>query len=105
MPLRTGDVTASIQGTEVGEATLTGDPATATIELPADLPAGSHQVFVRYEGDGTYDALTRSFPITVEAAATTVEAVRTPASTQYRQPSSLDVLVAPRGCRGRGSHG
>ena len=60
----TGDVTASIQGTEVGDATLAGDPATATIELPADLPAGSYQVFVRYEGDGTYDALTRSFPIT-----------------------------------------
>ena len=90
----TGDVTASIQGTEVGDATLAGDPATATIELPADLPAGSYQVFVRYEGDGTYGALTRSFPITVEAAATTVEAVRTPASTQYRQPSSLDVSVA-----------
>ena len=93
----TGDVTASIQGTEVGEGTLTGDPATATLELPADLPAGTHQVFIRYEGDGTYDALTRSTTITIDGAATTVEAVRTPASTQYRQPSSLDVTVAPEG--------
>ncbi len=91
----TGDVTASIQGTEVGDATLAGDPAAATIELPANLPAGSYQVFVRYEGDGTYDALTRSFPITVGAAATTVTAVRTPASTQYRQPSRLAVTVTP----------
>jgi hypothetical protein len=90
----TGDVTATIQGTEVGDATLAGDPATATIELPADLPAGTHKVFIRYEGDGTYDALTRSITITIEGAATTVEAVRTPASTQYRQPSDLDVTVA-----------
>ena len=90
----TGDVTATIEGTEVGDATLAGDPATATIELPADLPAGTHQVFVRYEGDGNYDALTRALTITIEGAATTVEAVRTPASTEYRQGSNLGVTVA-----------
>ena len=91
----TGDVTASIDGTEVGEGTLAGDPATATIELPADLPAGEHRVFVSYEGDSTYGALTRRTTITIEGAATVVEATRAPAGTEFGRASAVTVTVTP----------
>ncbi|MFT4288601.1 beta strand repeat-containing protein [Nocardioides sp.] len=88
-----GDVTVSVDGTEVGTATL--DDGAASVDLGSDLDAGDHTVTVDYAGDtdDSIGASTGSTSFTVAQASSTTSLALSADSVTYGTAPTATVTV------------
>lgn len=92
-----GDVVVLDGRKQLATATLTG--GTARVALPADLPAGTHELTVRYGGSGTVAPTEASVRVRVKKAKPTVSAQVPTAvrGTRTKVRIVVDSALAPRG--------
>ena len=93
----TTTVTFTIDGGGAGR-TFTTAVAGAQWTIPsADLPAGTHHVYVTYNGDGNYNASTTPFDFTlpISVDSTSVAFSPAPVPTQLGQTATFNVVVSP----------
>jgi Zn-dependent metalloprotease len=84
----TADVVATIDGTEVGRATPPAEGGTVTIDLPTDLPVGTHEVTL------TSGSASDTITITIVAKPSAFAIFqRTPEPSTYGEPSILEMLL------------
>jgi len=87
-----GTVTAIEDGNPLATAPV--ETGRASIDLPADLAMGSHDLTVEYSGDSRNDPASASITIQVTKAVSTISAVHTPEPVTLGQPHSLAVTVS-----------
>jgi hypothetical protein len=87
----TGTVVASFRGNEIGEAVLRGGEA--TLNLPSDMQAGTHDVVVRYFGDDLHDGSSDTVAVRITKGATqaTLDMQPSPVSRGDRVFADVDV--------------
>jgi Zn-dependent metalloprotease len=90
----TGSVTVKEGSTTLGTGTLSG--GSASVALPASLPAGSHALSVVYSGDGNYDTKTQSVTATVNKAPSTTTA-SAPRHVKAKKKFNVRATVAAAG--------